>query len=352
MKNIKKIISIFTVLLVLVSCEKEVFDPVVGVFNPPALTTPGSSLVLLEENGAQSIGDFTWSAADFGFQSATSYALQVDLKGNEFANAMTLVNTTDLKASFSVATFNQKMLALGLPGDWTTDVEYRVQAKVNDNVQILSSNVSEMSVTTYEVVIDYPKLYVPGSYQGWDAANEKTVVYSVKSNDKYQGYLNFTEDVTEFKFTRVPAWEEDNTIADPDGGGQSGTLQIGAWGGNNIKVTTGAGYYLVKADLVAKTYTTTKTTWGLIGSATPNGWDSDQNMTYDATNGVWTITLDLAAGEVKFRANDDWALNYGDDGPDGKLEEGAANIAIPVAGNYTITMNLEVPLYNYSVVKN
>lgn len=352
MKNIKKIISIFTVLLVLVSCEEEVFDPVVSNYNPPALITPGSSLTLLEENADQSVGTFSWSAADFGFQSATTYTLQVDVAGDEFANAMTLATTTGFEATFTVSDFNQKMLALGLPGDWTSEVEFRVQATVNDNVQTLSSNVSSMSVTTYEVVIVYPKLYVPGSYQGWDAANEKTVVYSIKSNDKYQGYLNFTEDVTEFKFTKVPAWEEDNTIADPDAGGQSGTLQIGSWGGNNIKVTTGPGYYLVKADLVAKTYSTTKTVWGLIGSATPNGWDSDQKMTYDAENGVWTITLDLVAGDIKFRANDDWAINYGDDGPDGKLEQDGANIAIAEDGNYTITMNLEVPLYTYSVVKN
>lgn len=352
MKNIYKISSVFAVLLFLVSCEKEVIEPVVGVYNPPALTTPGSSVVLLEENGDQSIGDFSWTAADFGFQSATTYSLQVDVVGNDFENAMTLVNTTDLQTSFTVATFNQKMLALGLPGDWTSDVEFRVKASVNANVQTLSSNISSMSVTTFDVVIDYPKLYVPGSYQGWDVANTKTVVYSVKSNDKYQGYHNFTEDVTEFKFTTVQAWEEDKTIADPDASGQTGTLQIGGWGGNNIKVTTGAGYYLVKADLIAKTYSTTKTDWGLIGSATPNGWDSDQNMTYDATDGVWTITLDLVAGDIKFRANDDWALNYGDDGPDGKLEEGAANIAVAEAGNYTITLNLEVPLYTYTIVKN
>lgn len=352
MKKRYIILSAIALLFVFISCEEEEFEPVVGVFTPPSLTTPGSSITLVEENGDQSAGTFSWTAADFGFQSATSYVLQIAKAGTDFAEAMDLANTTALNTSFTVAEFNQKMLALGLPGDWTSDVEFRVLASVSENVQTLMSGVSQVSITTFDVVIEYPKLYVPGSYQDWDAANEKTVVYSVKSNDKYQGYLNFTEEVTEFKFTQVPAWEEDKTIADPDAEGQSGTLQIGSWGGNNIKVTTGAGYYLVKADLNAKTYSTEKTHWGLIGDATPNGWDSDQDMTYDPESGTWSVTLDLGAGKIKFRANDAWDLNYGDDGPDGKLEAGGADIEVPEAGNYTVTLNLEVPLYTYTLAKN
>ena len=108
----------------------------------------------------------------------------------------------------------------------------------------------------------------------------------------------------------------------------------------------------MNVDINALTYTVLKTEWGLIGSATPNGWDSDQDMTYDATNDVWTITLDLVDGEIKFRANDDWGLNYGDTGGDKKLEEGGDNIPV-TAGNYTITLDLGVPpIYRYTIVKN
>jgi len=60
----------------------------------------------------------------------------------------------------------------------------------------------------------------------------------------------------------------------------------------------------------------------------------------------------LVAGEIKFRANDDWALDYGDTGFDGTLEEGGDNIPIDEAGNYTIVLNLETPGYAYSIVKN
>ena len=352
----KKLLIIFALGLFFASClvEDEVRDPIVELLGAPALTAPGT-ITLVEDNAAQMITGIKWSEADYGFQAAVTYALQVDKKGNNFAGAYTLVTTSLTEAKMTVGELNSKLLTFGLPGDWTSDIELRVVSSVSDKVDPQVSNVISAKVTTYDVVIDYPKLYVPGSYQtpkDWDPANTSTVVYSVKDNGIYEGYLWFPGETTEFKFTKVTAWESDNTIGDPDGGGQSGTLKIGDWGGNNIKVTTGSGYYRIIANLNAKTYSALKTSWGLIGSATPNGWDSDQDMSYSTSTGVWTITLNLGAGDIKFRANDSWDLNYGDDGPDGKLEAGGANIAIAAAGNYTITLDLRGPLYTYTVKKN
>jgi starch-binding outer membrane protein SusE/F len=75
-------------------------------------------------------------------------------------------------------------------------------------------------------------------------------------------------------------------------------------------------------------------------------------MTYNAAEQVWKATLQLSAGEIKFRANDDWGINLGDDGPDGLLEYGAANIVIGEAGRYEVILNLSNPgNYTYSVTK-
>lgn len=190
---------------------------------------------------------------------------------------------------------------------------------------------------------DYTLLYVPGSYQGWDPANIGTVLASVLNDGKFEGYLNFPDAGTEFKFCTTPDW--DNNYGDDAG---DGTLEPN---GANI-VAADAGYYKINVDLNTLTYTTLKTYWGVIGSATAGGWDSDQDMTYDAVNGVWVATLDLTEGEMKFRANDDWAVNYGDNGGDGTLEQDGSNIPIPEAGTYLITMKLGVPDYTYTVVRN
>lgn len=102
-------------------------------------------------------------------------------------------------------------------------------------------------------------------------------------------------------------------------------------------------------DLNAFTYTLQKTHWGLIGDATPGGWGSDQDLSYNAAEGAWTIQLDLTAGAIKFRANDDWALNYGDTGADALLNRDGDNIAIAAAGTYLIKLYLDKPDYTYSI---
>jgi len=257
---------------------------------------------------------------------------------------------------------NNKLLSGGGIADLAADFEFRVMAAIHKKVDTLYSGLITMNITPFEKIVIFPSLYVPGSYQDawdaslgwgeWDAGNEETKIYSVKDDGKYEGYLYFNEDNTELKFTKVPAWEEDNTIGDPDASGTSGTLQIGAWGGNNIKTDVGPGYILVKADLEGLTSSFTLTDWGLIGDATAGGWDADENMTYDPVSDTWSITTDLVVGTVKFRANDDWAINYGDPLGNGRLAQDGANIPIAEAGNYTITLDLSEAIYTYTVVKN
>jgi hypothetical protein len=75
-------------------------------------------------------------------------------------------------------------------------------------------------------------------------------------------------------------------------------------------------------------------------------------MTFDPATGMWSAVLDLVPGFVKFRANDDWAINYGDTGLDGILNDGGDNIPISEAGTYTLTMKLGYPDYTYSIERS
>jgi len=185
----------------------------------------------------------------------------------------------------------------------------------------------------------YPVIYVPGSHQGWDPANTATVLASVLSDGNYEGYLWFPAN-TEFKFTTGPNWDENY--------GDTGADGILDPGGDNI-IAAEEGYYKINVNLNDLTFTFAKTHWGIIGSATAGGWDSDQDMTYDAATGMWTASLELSAGEMKFRANDGWDINLGDTGFDGILEYNGDNIAIAQAGTYSISMKLGVPDYTYVI---
>ncbi len=203
-------------------------------------------------------------------------------------------------------------------------------------------NVDNLKSTSLNLktVADYPLLYVPGAHQGWDPSNTNTVLASVNSDGNYEGYLYFADADNQFKYTDGPTW--DVNYGDT---GADGTLEQN---GDNI-VAGDAGYYKLNVDLNGLTHSFMKTDWGVIGSATPDGWDSDQDMTYDVDSSYWTIIVELSAGEFKFRANDGWDLNYGDTGADGILEAGGDNIAIADPGKYEIKLKLGAPDYTYTI---
>ncbi len=89
---------------------------------------------------------------------------------------------------------------------------------------------------------------------------------------------------------------------------------------------------------------------GIIGSATPGGWDEDTDMEQDPDNSdLWTIDIFLIDGEAKFRADNDWAINWGN--TDFPLGTGVANGPnIPVtAGMHHVTFNSATGEYYFSV---
>ena len=87
--------------------------------------------------------------------------------------------------------------------------------------------------------------------------------------------------------------------------------------------------------------------WGLVGNATPNGWNGPDVEMYQTGPQEFSIYAELANGELKFRFNEDWGNNYGDNGADGTIESGGANIAVS-AGTYFIVLDLGSGTYSIS----
>jgi len=204
------------------------------------------------------------------------------------------------------------------------------------------TNVAAVIITPYAL-----DLYVPGSYQNWIPANAPMIApFSTTYNYVYEGYIYMaTPGTNQFKYTSAPDF---NHINYGDGG--NGTLSTLGTAGN--LTVPDSGYYEVTANLKALTWTASKTVWGVIGDATPGGWNTDTELTYDPTNQVWTVTLQLlSTGSFKFRANDEWVIDFGVDNngnlaySDNPIYYNAAtnNITVPVSGNYTLTLDLHVP---------
>lgn len=187
-------------------------------------------------------------------------------------------------------------------------------------------------------------LYVPGGHQGWSPETAPTL-YSRNFNFKYDGFVYFPGADTEYKFTAQPNWGGPNY----GNSGTEGELSDDSGAGNLL--IEEPGYYKLDVDLSGSpfTYTAVPTEWGLIGDATPGGWDNDTNMTFDPETETWSATIDFVDGTFKFRANDGWDINFG--GDLNNLNYGDDNIPI-TAGTYKVTLDLSnSQQYKATIVK-
>lgn len=183
----------------------------------------------------------------------------------------------------------------------------------------------DMNNLTYTV--GKPVLYMAGDANGW-ATND---YLAGEDGVHFTGFMYLNQNG--FKFCTQPERKGTNYGADFNTAADAA----------NITMTEEAGYYKVDVDLESKSYVLTPiTTIGIIGSASPNGWDSDVDMTYVPYNaetkelGYWEAKdITLASGEIKFRANDDWAINWG--GDTNALTQGGGNISVD-AGTYDIKL--------------
>jgi hypothetical protein len=93
-------------------------------------------------------------------------------------------------------------------------------------------------------------------------------------------------------------------------------------GGSNMPGVD-AGFYMITVNLNEMTYSTTPiTNISIIGGF--NDWAGDVEMTYNVEGGYWECTTGEVSGEYKFRANHDWAINWG--GTEDNLTQDGANL--------------------------
>ena len=175
-----------------------------------------------------------------------------------------------------------------------------------------------------------PVLYMAGDANGWSHID----YLSSEDGVNYTGFMYLNQNG--FKFCSQPNWD--------------GTNYGGAFFGqesDNIIMDETEGYYKVDVDLSTKKYTLTPiTTIGIIGSAAPNGWDSDEDLTYVPYNkdtkegGYWEAkNIKLKAGECKFRANDAWDMQWGFDGEKFVFSNNAPQKQfVPEEGTYDIKL--------------
>ncbi len=349
--KIYKLLLLLVFIITAASCED---NEELYVLNPQGsgeITAPESGFKQVlnpQEDQLNTAFVLAWNTANYDIPVEITYNVEFAESGTDFAEPILAGSTSSTTMTWTVGDFNSKVVGAGLSPFVEGSMDIRIISTVGEGSNPQISEPITVLITPFTT--ELPSIAVPGNHQGWDPPTAPLLAASAFGETDYEGYVWLDG---EYKFIGRNqngefVWNE--SVDWGDDGSFTGILveedEVNC-------IADVAGYYLVKADTDALTYSISLSNWGLIGSATPNGWDSDQDMTYNPDTRTLKITLDLIVGEIKFRANDDWALNFGDNGGDGSLDEGGDNIAVASAGNYTVTLDLSNPRdYTYSLVKN
>lgn len=305
------------------------------------LSLSDNNLTLSEDNGANEILTLTWSDPDYGFDAAALYSVQMDVQGGDFSNPQIISVGSSLEKTFTVEELNAKLLSLSMTPAEEGVAIFRIKATLSEYQEIFSNTVN-LNVTPYSSLLDLStNLGVVGSATpgGWGNENIPDLkFYTTATTDVYVAYVTLRNG--EIKFRNNNDWSE-NWGDD----GNDGTLD--SYGAN---IPVSAGTYKIEVNFSSMTYTMEAYSWGLVGSATPNQWNGpDLMLHYNSFQDDWRAVVTLGEGEVKFRFNNDWGLNYGDDGADGSMEANGANISVS-SGHYLVSMNLNTQTYSMEQV--
>ena len=300
------------------------------------LSLSDDNLVLNEENADNEVLTLTWTEPDFGFSAAALYSVQIDVQGGDFSNPQIISVGGAFDKTFTVEELNAKLLSLSMLPNEEGVASFRIKATLSEYQEIYSNTVN-ITVTPYSSLLDLStSLGVVGSATpgGWGNENILDLpFYTTATTNVYVAYVTLRNG--EIKFRNNNDWSE-NWGDD----GADGTLD--SYGAN---IAVSAGTYKIEVNFSSMTYTMEEYSWGIVGSATTNGWGGpDMMFHYNSFQDDWRTVVTLGDGEVKFRFNNDWGVNYGDDGADGTMEANGANIAVS-AGHYLVTMNLNTQSY-------
>ena len=307
----------------MLGCKKNDTEPVLILNTPPAITSPsaGANIVLNLADEANAF-NFAWTAADFNLKnlSKTTYKLQMDVAGNNFASPVILSITPGLTYETTVKKFNNTLLGKGLlPGE-AASLDLRIIYDI-DEAFVDTTDVFSFSVFPYTDQVVVKPIYLLGSatLAGWDnlAAMEMSYV-----DGKYEIVTTLTPGADQYlKFiSNIGAWAP-----------QWGTDGTGDWASGNlsyrptesdpdpagIPAPDFASQFKIVADTVNLTYEVFE--YGdvyLLGGATLVGWDNNAAIPMVKTaEGKYTITTTLNPGDF-WKIIDErgqWAPQWGTD---------------------------------------
>jgi hypothetical protein len=331
-KNLLIYLTFIGLTALFTACEKD--GEIVTMLSNPVAPTLNTvpDLTLQRTNGTQVL-EFVGTPVDPGFQASATYFIDACAEGTAFADPVTIWSGPQCKSMKITVSDLNGILIKKFPADASTDLDLRLRA-----VLVVDAGTGAPGTGTNPFTYISDPRNATASLYGLPRLNLinsgiDQKIESALGDGNYTGLVKF--DVT-----------KPFTLTNPDAGTNYG-------GAGNVLAVNGAaiippanGWHRLNVNVNALTYDISEYRIGLVGSATPNNWDSpDQPMEYNPATGTWSITITLKDGELKFRLNNAWAWNLGYR-PGGKdltdLFHNGDNIAV-TAGNYTITLTITQP---------
>lgn len=363
MKKIKLILFTVLIGLFLSSCVSDI-NEVAMSSDPTEPVMENFTIGNFNADNAESLIPFSWTKADFGFNASVNYAIQIDKAGNNFANAKDLVSTYSNNVSVSVKDINKKLLDLELEPETLANLEFRVKAVVDDNVDPAISNTISASITPYQTEFD-PIYMIGAALNGWDLAFAVEVPGIAKGI--YVTTAKFTKGGN-FRFFPQPQWSPSwgydyftGTVSDllSQATADSDPNYKFEGGTGNYKITINFNDRSIALELVGDVEPEKPEDYlfGIIGTAfevdgVQANWDSDVTFTFASNEGdVYTYSISkvtlLTNGEFKIRKDKEWVVSYGYsdvtiEGDPSNFSDAGGNIKVTAEKTYAIDFILDV----------
>lgn len=365
----QKLLFILSTIAVFSACNKVKELPYYNNGNAVTLSSSADAIAPTPADSSNQVISFSWTNPNYASDSSKfKYIVEIDSSGRNFSNKVTKLVTGTLSTSFTGKELNTILLNYGFSPGANNSLDVRVVSSYGNNNEQYTSNVVTVTVAAYgdasvlsasttsatldiNTANDHAIDFTWGSsFNGYNG----TVTYTLQYDSSGKGFATPSEIVVgSAVYTKGMTQSELNETALDAGipGGNSGDVEY------RIKATTefGATAYSNTIVVTIQTYFPLLRFYlpGGYQSSTGNGNDWDpgtapeliRDLRSDVFNDMYYIYIYLPANaEFKITQGRSWDVNYG--GTGGDLSAGGANLSVPTAGVYRITINRKTLKYD------
>ncbi|MEO7307962.1 MAG: SusE domain-containing protein [Ferruginibacter sp.] len=376
MKKISKLLSALLALMIIFSACKKVDNltkvealPIYQLGVSPVLTSSTTTVVPVLADSNNAVITFSWTNPKYSNDSATTkYILEIDSAGKNFANEKTKIVIGALNTSFTGRELNAILLSLGFKLGVAQSMDVRLISSYNNNNERYMSNQLKITVTPFPdpamlvtantaVTVTLPNAALLSNTFSWTAAFKGypgVVTYTLQYDSATKNFVAPIEiPVGASLYTLALNQSEMNATALNSGipGGNTGKVEY------RIKAVTalGAISYSNVVNVTITSYVPILRVYlpGGYQASTGNGSDWDpptapeliRDLRPGVFNKMYYIYIYLPANaEFKITIGRSWNVNYGGSG--GVLSGSGANLSVPAAGYYRISVNIATLQYN------